>query len=144
MRGSRPGIAATSLPQTQPACLTGASTGLIDCGTGRVGFVVGAATAVSGVYVAHLVRDDTGGTSQIPFVVRDDASHSDIVVQTSDATWQAYNTYGGNSLYTCTVACPAGNPRRYKGAYAVSYNRPFTARSRPTQHRPTSSTPSTR
>ena len=45
--------------------------------------------------------------------------------QTSDATWEAYNDYGGNSLYTCTVACPAGNPLAYKAAYAVSYNRPF-------------------
>ena len=25
----------------------------------------------------------------------------------------------------CTVACPPGNPHAYKGAYAVSYNRPF-------------------
>ena len=81
--------------------------------------------AVSGVYIAHLVRNDTGGESQILFVVRKDSSHSDIVVQTSDTTWEAYNTYGGNSLYTCTVACPPGNPHGYKAAYKVSYNRPF-------------------
>ena len=83
---------------------------------------------MSGVYIAHLVRDDAqdpGGDSQIPFVVRNDSSHSDIVVSTSDATWEAYNAYGGNSLYTCTVACPPGNPLAYKAAYAVSYNRPF-------------------
>ena len=47
------------------------------------------------------------------------------MLQTSDATWEAYNDYGGNSLYTCTVACPPGNPLAYKAAYAVSYNRPF-------------------
>ena len=82
-------------------------------------------TAVSGVYIAHLVRNDTGGESHITFVVRDDSSHSDIVLQTSDATWQAYNTYGGNSLYQCTVACPPGDPHGYKAAYKVSYNRPF-------------------
>ena len=46
-------------------------------------------------------------------------------MQTSDATWEAYNDYGGNSLYTCTVACPPGEPEGYKAAYAVSYNRPF-------------------
>ncbi len=61
----------------------------------------------------------------IPFVVRNDAGRSDIVFQTNDATWQAYNTYGGNSLYSCTVSCPPGNPRGYKAAYKVSYNRPF-------------------
>ena len=48
------------------------------------------------------------------------------MLQTSDTTWQAYNTYGGNSLYQCTVACPPGNPDGYKAAFKVSYNRPFT------------------
>jgi hypothetical protein len=110
----------------QPACMTDSSTGLIDCGNWSVSLSwTVPSDAVSGVYIAHLVRNDTGGDSLIPFVVRDDSSHSDIVVSTSDATWQAYNTYGGNSLYQCTVSCPAGDPSGYKAAYAVSYNRPF-------------------
>jgi N,N-dimethylformamidase beta subunit-like, C-terminal/Domain of unknown function (DUF4082)/Fibronectin type III domain/Bacterial Ig domain len=118
-----------SLPQTQPACLTDSSNGLIDCGNWAVSasWTV-PSDAVSGVYIAHLVRDDSkdpGGDSQIPFVVRNDDSHSDVVVATSDATWEAYNDYGGNSLYTCSVACPPGNPEGYKAAYGVSYNRPF-------------------
>ena len=77
------------------------------------------ANATSGIYFAKLVRTDTGGASHIVFVVRDDASTSDIVFQTSDTTWQAYNNYGGNSLYT---GAPAGR------AYKVSYNRPFSTR----------------
>jgi hypothetical protein len=116
-----------TLPQTQPACQTFSSTGLVDCGNWSVSasWTV-PADAVSGVYIAHLVRDDSqGASSQIPFVVRNDASQSKIVVSTSDATWQAYNAYGGNSLYTCTVACPPGNPLAYKAAYSVSYNRPW-------------------
>ena len=80
---------------------------------------------MSGLYIAHLVRNDTGGSSLIPFVVRNDASHSDILFQTSDETWQAYNTYGGNSLYQCSTNCPPGNPEVYKGASKVSYNRPW-------------------
>ena len=114
-------------PSTQPACHDVSTTGLIDCGNWSVSasWTV-PSTAVSGVYIAHLVRNDTGGVdSQITFVVRDDSSHSDVVVQTSDETWQAYNTYGGNSLYQCTVACPPGDPAAYKAAYKVSYNRPF-------------------
>src|SRR5262245_56782565 len=115
-----------SLPQTQPNCLPNSSTGLVDCGNWNVSasWTVPSA-AVSGLYIAHLVRNDTGGESQIFFVVREDSSHSDLVLKTSDTTWQAYNAYGGNSLYTCTVSCPPGNPGGYKAAYAVSYNRPF-------------------
>jgi hypothetical protein len=115
-----------TLPQKQPACLTTSSTGLIDCGNWAVSasWTV-PSNAVSGVYIAHLVRTDTGADSQIPFVVRNDSSHSEILLQTSDATWEAYNDWGGNSLYTCTVACPPGEPEAYKGADAVSYNRPW-------------------
>jgi hypothetical protein len=80
---------------TQPACQTFSASGLIDCGNWTVSrsWTV-PSTAVSGVYIAHLRRNDTGGESHITFVVRDDASTSDVVLQTSDATWQAYNTYG--------------------------------------------------
>ena len=116
-----------SLPQSQPACKNDtAATGLIDCGNWAVSasWTV-PSNAVSGLYLAHLVRNDTGGDSLIPFVVRNDASHSDILFQTSDETWEAYNTYGGNSLYQCTVNCPPGNPEAYKGADKVSYNRPW-------------------
>ena len=110
---------------TQAQCLTFDDTGLIDCGNWAVtaSWQV-PATAVSGVYVADL-STTSGEYSKIIFVVRDDSSHSDIVVQTSDATWQAYNAYGGNSLYTCSVECPEGNPHGYKAALKVSYNRPL-------------------
>src|SRR5690606_20440873 len=55
----------------------------------------------------------------IPFIVRDDDGGSDILLQTSDTTWQAYNTYGGNSLY---MGSPNGR------AFKLSYNRPITTR----------------
>jgi len=61
------------------------------------------------------VRTDTGEASPILFVVRDNSSHSDILVQTSDETWHAYNTYGGSSFYSGEIS----------RAYKVSYNRPF-------------------
>ncbi len=57
-------------------------------------------TAVSGVYYAVLHRNDTGGENEMAFVIRNDSSHSDVLFQTSDETWEAYNSYGGNSLYT--------------------------------------------
>jgi hypothetical protein len=113
-------LPSASLPQSQPACLNDATTGLIDCGNwGVSGSWAVPASAVSGVYFAKVVRADTGGASHIVFIVRDDGGRSDLLFQTSDTTWQAYNAYGGNSLYT---GSPAGR------AYKVSYNRPFLTR----------------
>ena len=112
-----------SLPQNQPNCLTQAATGLIDCGNWAVsGSWTVPANATSGIYFAKVVRTDTGGASHIFFIVRNDASSSDLVFQTSDTTWQAYNNYGGNSFYQ---GSPGTNPAR---AYKVSYNRPFVTR----------------
>ena len=109
------------LPQAQPACLSDTDTGLIDCGNWAesASWAV-PANATSGVYLAKLHRPDTQGASHIVFIVRNDASHSDLLFQTSDTTWQAYNSYGGNSLYT-------GNPPDGR-AFKVSYNRPFDTR----------------
>ncbi|QMU31024.1 DUF4082 domain-containing protein [Adhaeribacter radiodurans] len=113
-----------TLPQTQPSCSTNSSTGLLDCGNWATSaqWVI-PSNAVSGVYIAKLTRTDTQGSSHIVFIVRDDASTSNLLFQTSDATWQAYNIYGdnnnGRSLYTGTGG----------KAVKVSYNRPFVTRS---------------
>ncbi|MBD2308313.1 DUF4082 domain-containing protein [Chroococcidiopsis sp. FACHB-1243] len=107
-------------PQSQPNCLTDAATGLLDCGNWAVSASWAIPTnAVSGIYFAKLARTDTGGASHIVLIVRDDTSTSDLLFQTADTTWQAYNNYGGNSLYT---GSPVGR------AYKVSYNRPFNTR----------------
>jgi Domain of unknown function (DUF4082)/Bacterial Ig domain len=111
-----------TLPQTQPACVKQSSTNLYDCGNWAVsaGWTV-PADAVSGIYFAKLVRTDgSAQSSHIFFVVREDASTSDLLFQTSDTTWQAYNDYGGSSLYDA--------PQPIGRAYKVSYNRPFNTR----------------
>ncbi len=113
------------LPQTQPACLSDTSTGLTDCGNWAVSASWQVpSNAVSGVYFAHLVRSDTGGDSHIVFVVRNDSSHSDILYQTSDTTWQAYNYYGNGSLYGGGTPVFGLSIR----AFEVSYNRPILTR----------------
>jgi hypothetical protein len=112
------------LPQTQPNCLTDVATKLLDCGNWAVSASWSVpSNAVSGIYVAKLVRTDTGGASHIIFIVRNDTSHSDLLFQTSDESWQAYNSYGGSSLYG--GANTFDLPNR---AYKVSYNRPFVTR----------------
>jgi hypothetical protein len=113
-----------SLPQSQDPCMSppGDPT-LIDCGNWKesASWAV-PSTATSGVYIAKLVRDDPqglGGASHIIFIVRDDMGGSDILFQTSDTTWQAYNAYGQVALYDGDNVSMV--PR-------VSYNRPFNNR----------------
>jgi hypothetical protein len=126
------------LPQKQPSCDTNSSVGLFDCGNWAVSASWAVpSNATSGVYVAKLVRTDTGGASHIIFVVRKDSGTSNLLFKTSDSTWQAYNWYGGSgtgapgqgqSLYGCAQsindACRA---------FKVSYNRPFDDRGTNTQ-----------
>jgi hypothetical protein len=102
-------------------CVTQNDTNLVDCGTWQqsTSWQV-PATAVSGVYLAVLrFAGESDPASHIPFVVRDDASTSKILFKTSDATWQAYNLYGGADFYSGN-----GNGRATK----ISYNRPFATR----------------
>lgn len=63
------------LPQAQPAPITDAALGLVDCGNWAVSATWNVpANAVSGVYFAILVRQDVGGSvsNRIQFVVRND------------------------------------------------------------------------
>jgi hypothetical protein len=124
------------LPQAQPACITDSATNLVDCGNWAVtaSWTV-PTTATSGIYFASLTRPDTGGQNLIVFVVRNDASHSKMLFQTADESWQAYNewqpssdstpdpTTVGHSLYGPTAVFDITNR-----AYKVSYNRPFHTR----------------
>jgi N,N-dimethylformamidase beta subunit-like, C-terminal/Domain of unknown function (DUF4082)/Viral BACON domain len=125
--GARHIIAITpsaTLPQKQPACLTNASVGLTDCGNWAVSasWTV-PSNATSGIYFAHLVRTDNGDDNHIVFIVRNDSSHSDVLFQTGDESWQAYNAYGGQSLYGELDTFDLPNR-----AYKVSYNRPVITR----------------
>ncbi|MGO7019983.1 DUF4082 domain-containing protein [Rhizobium leguminosarum] len=131
--------------QIQPHPIVDMSLGLIDCGNWSVSASWEIPDdAVSGVYFAKLVREDgTEDASIIPFVVRDDASTSDIVFQTSDTTWQAYNAWGGASLYYGEVPVDPADMIGYLPpncscgltaigrASAVSYNRPIITNTSP-------------
>ena len=115
-------IADTATTATiQQDCRYEDSTGLEDCGNwSQSASWTAPPDAVSGLYIAKLVATQgLTGASHVPFIVRDDDGQSPILFQTSDTTWQAYNSYGGNSLYS---GRPDGR------AYKVSYNRPFVTR----------------
>ena len=128
----------------QPGALYDATRGLVDAGNWSVtdSWAV-PADAVSGVYLVRLQRLDASGnpiegaTNQVPFVVRNDGEHHDIVLQTSDTTWQAYNGWGGNNgaVGANLYGDPSGRvdwapiygagEHSQDRAYAVSYNRPI-------------------
>jgi hypothetical protein len=76
---------------------------------------------MTGAYIARLSASN-GYTSMIFFVVRDDGGTEPIVFQTSTNTYQAYNVYGGTSLYNNNT-----DHSIYQAAHAmkVSYDRPF-------------------
>ncbi|MBA8792710.1 methionine-rich copper-binding protein CopC [Friedmanniella endophytica] len=117
--GARKITSLTTTVQTQPACASSTSTEIYDCGTWKVGATWSVpTTAVSGVYLAKVTLQN-GDASHIPFVVRNDGNTSTVIMKTSDATWQAYNLYGGNDFYS-----GGANGRAYK----LSYNRPFINR----------------
>ena len=128
----------------QPDALYDASLGLVDAGNWSITDSWSVPTdAVSGVYLARLQRVDANGdaiadaVNQIPFIVRNDGAAADIVLQTSDTTWQAYNAWGGNnsqlgaSFYQDASGLINHDPVADPGlgqqdrAYALSYNRPF-------------------
>jgi hypothetical protein len=131
--------------QIQPHPIVDMTLGLIDAGNWSVSASWNIpADAVSGVYFAKLVREDgVEDASIVPFVVRDDASTSNIVFQTSDTTWQAYNAWGGASLYYGEVPVDPNNMIGYLPpncscgltaigrASAVSYNRPIITTTSP-------------
>ena len=73
---------------------------------------------VSGVYLAKLTAQSSHKQSFIVFVVRDDARTSDYLFQSSVTTYQAYNNWGGKSLYD-------DNSSAGRRATRVSFNRPY-------------------
>ncbi len=71
-----------------------------------------------GQYLLKLVSSD-GGQTYVPLVVRDDASRAALLVQSSVTTWQAYNQWGGASLYQGVDGKPSGRSK------VVSFDRPY-------------------
>jgi len=98
-------------------------TGIIDCSATwtKTTTLTIPASWVTGVYLAKLTAS-SGNKSFIFFVVRNDGGHEDFAFQTSVTTYQAYNNWGGTSLYNNNT-----NKSVYTGPHAVkvSFDRPF-------------------
>ncbi len=112
------------LPALTPQgdCPASKDTGLVECKWKPSASVTFDSKAVSGYYVFKLIRDD-GSDSYVPVVVREPAPRAPLLVQASVTTWQAYNSWGGTSLYVNQL--PAGGPFAARHASQVSFDRPY-------------------
>ncbi len=61
----------------------------------------------------------------VPFLVRDDSSTAAFVYMSAVTTWQAYNTWGGFSLYRQATQVGSVTVSNANRAVRVSFNRPY-------------------
>jgi hypothetical protein len=102
------------------------TTGLVDCGQwASVATVTTTSDWTSGTYFLKLVREDNGNASVIPLVVRNDGSNSNVLYGVPTATYQAYDRFGGKSLYTYLSDGPATITGANR-AIEVSFDRPYS------------------
>jgi hypothetical protein len=107
-------------PIRQHGCPRDAQTGLVEC-RWRPSLSFPIPTGLtSGVYVVKMTSD-TGAASEAMFVIESPEPRP-LLVQLSTATYEAYNAWGGNSLY------PGGQPVGVTGTtqgVEVSLDRPY-------------------
>ena len=119
---------ATGKRQPPPVVLSGTNT--VECHWDPSLMVHVDSTWPSGAYLLKLVGD--GGEQQfVPLCVRDDDSTAAFVVQHSVTTWQAYNLWGGYSLYFGSTGGALSYGQSVAGkdfahrARIVSFDRPY-------------------
>ena len=94
-------------------------------------------TWTTGVYLARMTETGNGTQSYAIFVVRDDnrVIVPDVMFQLPVNTYQAYNYWGGKSLYGWGSGGPDNLPWGYssgnKGAKKVSFDRPYARSNNP-------------
>ncbi len=101
-----------AVPPPDPA------TGLVDAGWKSTYSLKVPTTWTSGFYLAKLEAVPSGLQRYIPFVVRNTTQPATYLFQSPVNTWQAYNSWGGKSLY-------GFNSTNGVPAYKVSFNRPY-------------------
>ena len=108
------------------SCTSDATTGKKSCANWATTYTIpGAALPASGVYIAKITDPVAGGQNTITFTVRDDARtpKAQILFEVPSATYEAYNDWGGKSLYYDS----AGGANTISGdgrAVKVSFDRP--------------------
>jgi regulation of enolase protein 1 (concanavalin A-like superfamily) len=110
----------------QAPCPLDATTGLIECNwidpyVLNIPGTPDPTDWMSGIYLAKLTAGTSGKQQYIIFTVRDDARFSDLIMVQPVNTYQAYNVWGGKSLYG-TIASRGDTAN---AAHKVSFDRPY-------------------
>ncbi len=105
---------------SQPNCTRISSTGLVRCPWSPAFTINTNSSWVSGVYLLRMDSSD-GYRFFVYFIVRNDSSSADFLFVEASKTNQAYNGYGGESLYN------SYNNEGRARAYQVSFDRPYNS-----------------
>ena len=108
----------------QPLPTANSTTGLLECQWQSTFSILVEQGWVTGYYLCKLTNDD-GLESYVPFIVCESDRVAPLLVQASVTTWQAYNFWGGISLYINRLPTAVG----FAGdrGYQVSFDRPYAA-----------------
>jgi subtilisin-like proprotein convertase family protein len=104
----------------QPNCTLDNSTGLVSCPWSSTFTINTDPGWISGFYLLRL-DSNNGFRTFVYFILRNDGYASDILVMEPTKTNQAYNRYGGESLYYKDPSHGGSRTRAYK----VSFDRPY-------------------
>jgi hypothetical protein len=117
--GGRQVVSSVTVAGTQQSIpAPNSTTGLVACNWIKPYTLTTSVNWTSGYYLAKLTATNSGKQSYIIFIVRDDSSKSNYLLQSAVTTYQAYNNWGGKSLY-------AFNCVDHIAAVKVSFNRPY-------------------
>jgi hypothetical protein len=109
--------------EVQPQPITDAKTGLISAANWTSNGTLAVTGWRSGLYLLKLMAAD-GDQNYIPLVVRDDVGQHDYLFEHAVTTDQAYNAWGGKSLYDYNSSGELTDGGS-KAAVKVSFDRPF-------------------
>ena len=99
-------------------------TGLMECAWQTAFSLVIDPAWVTGYYLIKLTNEE-GFESYVPLIVRESGRTAPLLAQASVTTWQAYNLWGGLSLYVNHMPDP--QPFEGSRAFRVSFDRPYAS-----------------
>jgi len=126
--GGRLVWSSASLPSTQhqPPFTLAPATNMVECQWEATITVGIDPTWPPGTYLFKLTGSDNGLTAgYIPLCIRDDDSTAAFAIMHGVTTWQAYNAYGGRSLYVGHSSAHAGESGARDRSRVVSFDRPY-------------------